>query len=244
YCPSGASCVADLTNAANDFSTANTGIGTAAFGASSSLKITSITRVGTTATATTSGSHGFAAGTVVTISNVTPTDYNGDKTIIAVPSSTTFTFATGDYPTTPSTGAYDIAKVTAGSVTLTGVTRTSSATATGTTADTETATITGTGLATFGTGPVTISGFLPSDFNRSNITLANNLGTSATYSVPIYPTATSKNVYSVVHAPVTKTITSVVNNSSTITVTASGHGFHTGKTVIISGTTAIKNVGD
>src|SRR5205085_2990978 len=54
YCPSGASCVADLTNAANDFSTANTGIGTAAFGASSSLKITSITRVGTTATATTS----------------------------------------------------------------------------------------------------------------------------------------------------------------------------------------------
>lgn len=242
YCPGGSSCVADLTNSANDFSTANSGIPANAFGSSTTIKITSITRQGTTATATTSGAHGFASGTTVTISNVNQSDYNGDKVItVPIGSTNTFTFTVPDYPTTPATGSYDIAKAVPGAVSLTGVTRTSNSTAIGSAANQETATVTGTGLSTFGSGPVTISGFNESGFNGSSITLSNNTGTSAQYTVQIYPTATSLNAYTVVHAPYSVPVSSVSNSSGTVTVTtSSNHGFHTNQTVIVAGTGASK----
>src|SRR5207245_419068 len=98
YCPAGSGCKTDLTDSTNDFSTANSGISAAAFGASTTIKITSITRSGTTATATTNGNHGLSSGTSVTISGVTPSDYDGTFTLASA-SGNTFTYAlAAEYP--------------------------------------------------------------------------------------------------------------------------------------------------
>jgi type IV pilus assembly protein PilY1 len=64
-----------------------------------SSNISSISGSGTTATVTTTAAHGFAAGNSITISGVTPTEYNGTFNIVSVPTSTTFT-----YTTTPPAG--------------------------------------------------------------------------------------------------------------------------------------------
>jgi len=66
--------------------------------------ISSITRSGSTATATTPVAHGLSTGNVVTIFGCTETQYNGDKTI-TVTGSTTFTYTVSGTPATPATGA-------------------------------------------------------------------------------------------------------------------------------------------
>jgi len=108
YCPSGASCNANLTHSSNEFSTANASIGAAAFGASTTIQILSIVRTGTTALVTTNGNHGFTTGATVAISNATQAEYNVTQAV-TVNSNNTFTI-TGlpDYPTTPSAGTYSI----------------------------------------------------------------------------------------------------------------------------------------
>ncbi len=67
------------------------------------FSISSITRVGTLATATTYGYHGLDDGQTVAITGASPAGYNGTVTI-AVPSSTTFTYTVGGSLTTPATG--------------------------------------------------------------------------------------------------------------------------------------------
>ena len=74
-----------------DFATSNGNISAAAFGASTTLKITSISRSGLTVTATTNGNHGLSSGASVTISGVTPSDYDGTFTL-ANRSGNTFTY--------------------------------------------------------------------------------------------------------------------------------------------------------
>jgi SPP1 family predicted phage head-tail adaptor len=65
-----------------------------------SRAITSITRVGALATVVTAAPHGFNDGDYVTLSGVTPADYNGEVPIDAT-SPTMFTFAVTGTPATP-----------------------------------------------------------------------------------------------------------------------------------------------
>lgn len=67
--------------------------------------ITSLTRSGTTATATTSGSHGFSTGQLVNISGASPSGYNVTGAWIKVLSSTQFTYQVSSSLTTPATGS-------------------------------------------------------------------------------------------------------------------------------------------
>lgn len=75
-----------------------------AFGQSLTTAAISITRTGSTATATLA-SHGFTVGATVTISGATETEYNGVQTILTVPNANTFTFTVSGTPDTPATGS-------------------------------------------------------------------------------------------------------------------------------------------
>lgn len=67
-----------------------------------SVSITTLTRVGTTATAT-SVAHGFVTGQSVTIAGANEASYNGTYTI-TVTGDDTFTFTVAGSPATPATG--------------------------------------------------------------------------------------------------------------------------------------------
>jgi len=56
------------------------------------LFVSSIASVGATVTVTTRYAHSLAIGTVVRVSGVTPTTFNGDFTIVSVPTPNTFTY--------------------------------------------------------------------------------------------------------------------------------------------------------
>lgn len=68
--------------------------------------VSSITRSGTTATVTTSASHGLASNDSVTISGADQGSYNGQYTI-TVTGADTFTYTVGGSPATPATGTID-----------------------------------------------------------------------------------------------------------------------------------------
>lgn len=74
-----------------------------ALGASPS--VSSIVRASSTATVTTGAAHGLLAGDAVIISGCVETQYNGLKTIVLVPSSTTFTFSVSGSPSSPASGS-------------------------------------------------------------------------------------------------------------------------------------------
>ncbi len=57
------------------------------------LDVSSLTGDGTTATATTAGPHGLSVGQVVAIVGASPVAFNGNATITAVPTATTFQYA-------------------------------------------------------------------------------------------------------------------------------------------------------
>ena len=67
------------------------------------LAISSITRITTTATVTTSAPHGLSTGARVNIMGAIPTAYNGDH-LVVVTGPSTFSFAVGGTLTTPATG--------------------------------------------------------------------------------------------------------------------------------------------
>lgn len=69
----------------------------------SQITISSLTRSGTTVTAT-SVAHGFAVGRRMFISGAGETDYNGLVTIATVPTADTFTYEIAGTPTSPATG--------------------------------------------------------------------------------------------------------------------------------------------
>lgn len=66
--------------------------------------VLSLTRSGTTATATTAVAHGFATGDYVDVTGATPAGYAGRKRV-TVTGAKTFTFAVDGSLTTPATGA-------------------------------------------------------------------------------------------------------------------------------------------
>jgi uncharacterized phage protein gp47/JayE len=67
------------------------------------ISVTSLTRSGTTVTATAASEHGLASGVTVTMSGAVETDYNG-AFVITVISATEFTYQIETTPTTPATG--------------------------------------------------------------------------------------------------------------------------------------------
>jgi hypothetical protein len=71
--------------------------------AAASVNVSSITRVGTTATVTTGTAHGLSDGDPVTIAGASQSDYNGTFQISYV-STTVFTIEVANSPVTPATG--------------------------------------------------------------------------------------------------------------------------------------------
>lgn len=77
--------------------------------------VSSITRSGSTATATTSASHGYSTGDTVTIAGAAQSEYNGAVSV-TVTGSTTFTYPVTGTPATPATGTITAYVEIAGSV--------------------------------------------------------------------------------------------------------------------------------
>lgn len=71
--------------------------------------VTGITQTAGVATATTSAAHGYVVGQRIFVSGASQAGYNGRKTIIAVPTTTMFTFAVDAATVTPATGTIQVA---------------------------------------------------------------------------------------------------------------------------------------
>lgn len=194
YCP-GLTCSSALTDPTNEFSTNNSEIPATAFGSSTNLKINSIVRTGTTALVTTNGNHGFAAGSVVTISNATPSDYNVTQTLTAgnINSATTFTITgLNDNPPQTTTGTYRVATPGPSPASVTSITRPGSGTS-----NTEVATLTTSAAhGLLGTDDITVSGANQSKYNFSGVP-GSASGSTITFDVTISPPATALNTYTV-----------------------------------------------
>lgn len=87
----------------NDISLTNPPLIVGAFSLSSSVSVTSITRIGATATVTTATNHGYSSTNRVNIRGANEAAYDGDFTI-TVTGLNTFTYAVAGTPTTPATG--------------------------------------------------------------------------------------------------------------------------------------------
>ena len=72
------------------------------------LSVSSLTRSGTTATATTAVPHGYLVGDYVTIAGSTVVAWNAKWKLVTVPSTTTFTFTVASSLTTPATGTVTV----------------------------------------------------------------------------------------------------------------------------------------
>lgn len=76
-----------------------------------SATVTNVALTSNVATITTSAAHEFAAGDTVVVAGLTNTDLNGTFTIVAVPTTTTFTYAktASDITSTADSGTADVA---------------------------------------------------------------------------------------------------------------------------------------
>lgn len=72
--------------------------------------VTGITQTLGTATATTAAAHGYVPGQRIYVSGASQAGYNGRKTVLAVPSTTTFTFSVDAATVTPATGTIQVAE--------------------------------------------------------------------------------------------------------------------------------------
>lgn len=242
-CPSGSGCVSNLSDASNAFATSNANITAAMFGTGLNLPVSSITRSGSVATATTSGNHGLLVGNTVTVTGAVPNDYNGLVTVTAIPASNQFRYAVQEYPPVTATvvtssgiGGY-VASQPGGTTTY--AVSTLVRTAAGTNAN---ATVT----ATMASNPfvngdsVTIGGATPSNYNLTQ-TVFGTTTTAFSYSMPVNPAPVSSGSYVVSLA--NASLLSVASLScatstkiGTLTTTTS-HGLRTGDQVTISGDT-------
>ena len=104
-------------------------------GATGTFSITAMNRTTSAAgsasetmTVTTSGAHGYLAGQTAQISGVMPTQFNGNWTLVAVPSQNQFTFAIPIEPSSPALNKYQVVasprSVVVNSITVSGGTYT------------------------------------------------------------------------------------------------------------------------
>lgn len=77
------------------------------------VSISSITRVGATATVVCAAAHGLSTGDSATIAGAAQTDYNIDA-VVTVIDTTTFTYTVANSPTTPATGTITVKRSSAG----------------------------------------------------------------------------------------------------------------------------------
>jgi len=248
YCPDGASCDPALFHSANALEPSNVNILATAFGASASLAITRITLstpATGTATVTTSGAHGFSAGTSVTIAGASPTDYNGIYTIASVPSTTTFTISgVTVHPPSPATGTYQATPASAaGSVGISSMSRSASGT------NSETVTVNTFSAHGFASGAsITVIGASPSRYNGTyTITVPNGASgnSSFTYPISILPPTPATGTYTVqLSSAGARTISALSctvsgsgsNKKATASATTStAHGFVSNSYVTIAG---------
>ena len=234
YCPGGSGCVANLVDAANEFSTANGLIPANAFGSSNLLKINSIVRTGTSATVTTNDNHGLTSGATVTISGAAPNDYNVTQAV-TVTGPKTFTIGGfTDYPNSPSTGAYTVTAAGNSPVSVISLVRSSS---TGT-SNAETVTVTTSSAHGFTTtSTVVVSGASPSSYNFSGSPSTVPSATEFTFPVAISPPASAANTYQAALSPTAYPAQPVTLSESSNNVIGGSmsvaHGFWVGQSVNI-----------
>lgn len=230
YCPDdAASCPTDLAHADNDFSTTNAKIPAAAFGSTLTIPITSIARSGTTITVTTSGSHGFRTGSVVTIRNVAETVFNLTKAVTVL-NATQFTVAgIPDLPSAPTTVAYTVS--IPGGTSITSMSRATTG------ASTDVMTVnTATPHGYLPGTVVQISGVAPAEFNGNWTVVDAPTPNQFRFNIPVFPNASALNTYAVVHSPRSIPVSSITASGGVYTVaTSADHLFHVGQMVTISG---------
>lgn len=220
YCPSGSGCIADLTATSNVFASSNSDITSALLGAIPNVGVT-LSRAGTTVTATSASAHGFVTGDSITITGASPADYNGTYAV-TVTGANSFTFPIVENPPTPAMGSY-IAS-------LSGVTKTVSLlTRSGSTA---TANVTAHGYAS-GT-QITISGANQPEYNG---TFAISSVTANSFTYPITPgPATPATGGTATVGSKSISISTVVRSGTTVTVTTAGvHEFKNNNIATIAG---------
>lgn len=237
YCPSSSGCVAAITDSSNAFAIENSGIVAASLGDSTTIKINTIERTGTSALVTTSGDHGLTGTPTVTISNASPSDYNVTQAV-TVNGARTFTITgLNDFPTTPSQGTYQISTVGGSPISIASITRPGSAGA----ANSQTATVTTSATHNYVAGNVvSITGATPTEYSGDKTIISVPTTTSITFSIPVYPTTPAVNTYQAVISPTAYPSQAVtMTNPATGTVagtTAAAHNFHVGQWIVISGT--------
>ena len=278
YCPpnlydANGNCIGDttagvLSNSINQFATTNTALmppTPSVFGTGLSLAITSLTRLGTTASATTFGNHGLVVGSTVTISGSTPNDYNGTVIVTGVSAGNKFNYTVPEYPpcfnnisspcsatttTTGGVGGY-VANYLNPGYAISGLSRPAAGTAANVTLTVTTAAALPTPAFANGT-VVNISGITPFNYNLtqaiSNLTSSGfqfvATGTAGT-GIAVYPPpapATTNSYKADMATNVTFTGVSSNCNSTSKVVTyatsaSAAHGFLTGDYVTISGDT-------
>lgn len=219
-------CVASLLDPTNQFATTNALITANLFGTGLNLNVTMLTRVGTTATATTAGNHGLTVGTTITISNATAPEYNGTVTITGVPAPNKFTYTVVEYPPSPATTTTTagVGGYVATAVSTTGYPLSSLSRAIAGTAATATVTAVTSGVTPITNGTnVTISGATPVNYNLTQavtgvVTTATN--TTFNYSVAVNPTPTPVGSYVITLSNTKSTsIAGATCNASTKVVT-------------------------
>lgn len=77
------------------------------------VNVSTITRVGSTATVTTAAAHGFETGDVALIAGAAPSEYNGEHQVTMI-DATSFYFAIAGEPATPATGSITTKRAPAG----------------------------------------------------------------------------------------------------------------------------------
>jgi type IV pilus assembly protein PilY1 len=224
---------------------------------SSPKTIVSLTRVGATATATTSAAHGFTTNQNITITGANEAEYNGTYPVTVL-SATEFTYQMFDSPRAASTGGTATVGATSLSFTVSEITRDVTHPD-----NTSIVTITsGSNLANaFASGAtVTVSGVTPSTYNVTATIIGgggNNTGDncpagaskqksfcySITTTTPTTATGAPKADATVTYATTFTHTASCSPSNQTVTVTATtttAHPFTAGQTIVISGTAGLR----
>lgn len=228
FCPADKELAGDASTA---FNAANSDIKDALLGITGPIDVSTLTRTGTLAEATTAAPHGFTTGQIVKVENAVGSEYNGTFAVTKV-SDTKFSYTITESPPVTATTATSMKAVQGiGSVPVASITRSG-----------------GIATATSASHPfnvndtVVIAGATGFDGNRTILTTSASDFTFAISETPVTPatvagTAASGGVTKNIRANPTVGVTRV---GTTVTVeTTNNHGFTAGggNTVTIAGVT-------
>ena len=223
-------CVSCTTTLEN-FDTANMLITDATLGGGLTASVTSLSRVGNVATATTAAAHGFTDGQNVVIAGANPVDYNGTFSLGLV-NATTFFYTVAETPLTPASGLINVA-LPGAPISVVSITRVGSI-----------ATVTTSAVHGFTNGQMIImTGATQSEYNGTYaITVVTP--TTFSYSVVVGPTspATLGASPAAKVGATTAVISTLTRSGTTALVRLSAGtpaGFTVGASVIISGVTTV-----